>query len=119
MPAPRRPAAVAPLAPVPPPSAPAPIVVSPSAARRAPAAALDGVVVAFGERAVLRGVDLSIEPGERVALIGPNGAGKSTLLRALAGLVLPAAGPPPWAATGSRGWIDRRSPAGWPPSPAR
>jgi iron complex transport system ATP-binding protein len=43
--------------------------------------------VAYRDRVVLRGVDLAIAPGERLALIGPNGAGKSTLLRALAGLV--------------------------------
>ena len=38
----------------------------------------------------LRGVDLRIEPGERVLLLGPSGAGKSTLLAALAGLLDPA-----------------------------
>jgi energy-coupling factor transport system ATP-binding protein len=40
----------------------------------------------------LRGIDLDLEPGERVALMGRNGAGKSTLLRAAAGLVEPRRG---------------------------
>ena len=41
---------------------------------------------------VLRGVDLDVRGGERVALMGRNGAGKSTLLRAAAGLIDPARG---------------------------
>ncbi|HEY5496513.1 MAG TPA: ATP-binding cassette domain-containing protein, partial [Candidatus Limnocylindrales bacterium] len=57
-----------------------------------PIAELAGVTVAYRERLVLRGVDLAVAPGERVALIGPNGAGKSTLLRVLAGLVVPREG---------------------------
>jgi energy-coupling factor transport system ATP-binding protein len=40
----------------------------------------------------LHGVDLTIEPGEFVALIGPNGSGKSTLARHFNGLLLPTAG---------------------------
>jgi len=43
-------------------------------------------------RDVLRGIDLELHPGERVALMGRNGAGKSTLLRTLAGLIDPARG---------------------------
>jgi energy-coupling factor transport system ATP-binding protein len=45
-----------------------------------------------GPRDVLRGIDLDIGRGERVALMGRNGAGKSTLLRTIAGLADPARG---------------------------
>lgn len=62
-------------------------------ARRDGALVFDGV---WHERrngaAVLRGVDLAIAPGERVALMGRNGAGKSTLLRHAAGLMVPTRG---------------------------
>ncbi|MBP8309150.1 MAG: ATP-binding cassette domain-containing protein [Burkholderiaceae bacterium] len=42
--------------------------------------------LAYGHHALLAGVDLSIESGERIGLIGRNGTGKSSLLKALAGL---------------------------------
>ncbi|GAA2520348.1 ABC transporter ATP-binding protein [Winogradskya humida] len=45
-----------------------------------------------GERPVLHGLDLTIEPGELVALVGTNGAGKTTLTKLLTGLYQPAEG---------------------------
>src|SRR5918912_4446853 len=39
----------------------------------------------YGGRAVLRGLEMNVNPGARIGLIGGNGAGKSTLLRILAG----------------------------------
>ncbi|MFE1945336.1 ABC transporter ATP-binding protein [Streptomyces massasporeus] len=41
---------------------------------------------------VLRGVDLTVRPGERLALVGPSGAGKTTLSRLMAGIDAPTAG---------------------------
>jgi ABC-type multidrug transport system fused ATPase/permease subunit len=46
----------------------------------------------FADRDVLHGIDLDLEPGERVAVVGPSGAGKSTLARLLAGIHPPRAG---------------------------
>lgn len=46
----------------------------------------------FGESHIMRGVNLSLEKGERHAIIGPNGAGKSTLFHLISGLLRPSSG---------------------------
>ena len=46
----------------------------------------------FGEKRVLRGVDLDVGDGDFVVVTGPNGSGKTTLLRLVAGLLAPSAG---------------------------
>ncbi|MDN5873307.1 MAG: ABC transporter ATP-binding protein [Sinobacteraceae bacterium] len=51
---------------------------------------IEKLSLSFGATEVLKGIDLSIEPGEFFAFLGPSGSGKSTLLRAIAGF-----GPPP------------------------
>jgi branched-chain amino acid transport system ATP-binding protein len=54
--------------------------------------ALEKLQVAYGGIRAVKGVDLTVAPGELVCLIGANGAGKTTTLRAITGLVRAAAG---------------------------
>jgi zinc/manganese transport system ATP-binding protein len=54
--------------------------------------ALHAAAVRLGERTIWHGAELSIAPGEFIAVLGPNGAGKSTLLRLLLGLLRPSEG---------------------------
>ncbi|WKX74231.1 ABC transporter ATP-binding protein [Streptomyces sp. XD-27] len=52
----------------------------------------DQVSVAYDGTVVLDALDLTVEPGEVMALLGPSGSGKTTALRAVAGFVRPASG---------------------------
>jgi heme exporter protein A len=45
-----------------------------------------------GDKVILRGVNLSINKGQTVAILGPNGAGKSTILKVIATLIKPSSG---------------------------
>jgi branched-chain amino acid transport system ATP-binding protein len=53
---------------------------------------VERLVAGYGKTAVLRGIDLAVEPGEVVAVLGANGAGKSTLNRAISGVLRAAEG---------------------------
>jgi branched-chain amino acid transport system ATP-binding protein len=53
---------------------------------------LDGLSAGYDKAAVVRDLDLHIEPGEIAALLGPNGAGKTTTLRAISGIIHPMSG---------------------------
>ncbi|MGW3954226.1 ABC transporter ATP-binding protein [Streptomyces sp. NPDC004752] len=53
---------------------------------------LGGVGKRYGDRWVLKGLDLEVEPGSFVSFLGPSGAGKSTLLQIIAGLEEPSTG---------------------------
>ncbi|HMN56689.1 MAG TPA: ABC transporter ATP-binding protein [Ottowia sp.] len=46
----------------------------------------------FGKTEIIRGANLAVQPGERVAIIGPNGAGKSTLFNLISGRLAPSGG---------------------------
>lgn len=53
---------------------------------------LAGIGKSFGDRDVLKAIDLHVDAGQFISLIGPSGVGKSTLLRILAGLDEPTGG---------------------------
>lgn len=53
---------------------------------------VNGVTLGYGNRIVLRDIDLEVKPGEMVGIIGPNGCGKSTLIRGITGLITPRSG---------------------------
>src|SRR5919206_568210 len=57
-----------------------------------PAITLRGVTKDFGAMHAVRGIDLTIEPGEIVAFLGPNGAGKTSTIDMVLGLSQPTGG---------------------------
>lgn len=54
--------------------------------------ALENIVKSYGNLTVLKGISLSVQPGEVVSMIGPSGSGKSTLLRCINYLERPDSG---------------------------
>ncbi len=57
-----------------------------------PSVRLLGVQKNFGDVRAVRGIDLTIDPGEVVAFLGPNGAGKTTTIDMMLGLSRPSSG---------------------------
>ena len=53
---------------------------------------LKGLRKSFGKTEIIRGIDLAVNAGERIAIIGPNGAGKSTLFNLISGRFEPSGG---------------------------
>ena len=53
---------------------------------------LKNIHKSFGKTQIIRGIDLAVTKGERVAIIGPNGAGKSTLFNLISGRFAPTSG---------------------------
>ena len=53
---------------------------------------LKAIHKSFGKTQIIRGIDLAVTAGERVAIIGPNGAGKSTLFNLISGRFAPTSG---------------------------
>ena len=57
-----------------------------------PLVEIDNVSFAYGEVAVLEGINFTVEAGDFLGIIGPNGSGKTTLLRLMLGLLVPTRG---------------------------
>jgi len=53
-----------------------------------PQISLKNIFLSFGEKQIFEGLNLLVQPRDRIALVGRNGSGKSTLLKVLQGLVL-------------------------------
>ncbi|MHB8912334.1 MAG: ATP-binding cassette domain-containing protein [Lysobacter sp.] len=75
-----------------------------------PLITLQNVDYSVGGPLLLENVELSIDPGERIALIGRNGAGKSTLLRLLSGAIKPDDGEVRRESGVRIGWLEQEVP---------
>lgn len=69
-----------------------PLIAKPEPARDSPLLQLAGVRAGYGQARVLQGIDLSVMPGQTLAILGANGAGKTTLAHVISGSVVPTAG---------------------------
>ncbi|MEV6458124.1 ABC transporter ATP-binding protein [Streptomyces albidoflavus] len=78
---------------------------APTSPARSAQLALKDVSKAYGERAVLDQVTLTVRPGERAGVIGENGSGKSTLLKLIAGAETPDSGEVTVVAPGGTGHL--------------
>ncbi len=67
----------------------------------------EGLVKRYAGSAVVDGVSIRLEPGDRLGILGPNGAGKSTLLDMLVGKTEPDAGSVRWGETVRVGYYDQ------------
>ena len=87
---------------------------------------LKNLCKSFGRTEIIRGANLAVRPGERVAIIGPNGAGKSTLFDTISGVRAPTSGTVRYEGTeitarsavwrsrnGMRRTFQRQQPFGW------
>jgi zinc/manganese transport system ATP-binding protein len=82
--------------------------------RHTPAVVLRGAQLSYGPRVLWDHLDLTVRPGEFVAVLGPNGSGKTSLLRVLLGLqpltegTVTVAGAPPGAGNRRIGYIPQQ-----------
>ena len=74
---------------------------------RAPLLQLSDIHLGYGGDPLLDGVNLVVQPGDRLALVGRNGSGKSTLMKVMAGLVQQDAGDRTTAPGAHIGYMDQ------------
>lgn len=75
----------------------------------------DNIKKKFGKLEVLKGINLSFEAGQCVAILGPNGSGKTTLIKALLGMVIPDEGTITFDTKSIKGAFEYRENIGYMP----